>query len=206
MLNAFHFKDSFLEKIETSISEKNAELLESLNGKDRDSILSSTEYIKIVFSENLLEDVQFLNSLSGSKIFKPRYADVITRDLLEQVIEFIYLMKNPEKIPDFVGANSNLPENPFDDLVESFRHLGSLRYSSKRMSVSKMTDEINEKTSSGDTQSLYDLYILLSEECHNSYFFSILDDFKEDNEISALTEYQANNLFTIISHFLKFYF
>lgn len=205
-MNAFHFKKSFLEELETSISEKNAELLESLNGKDRDSILSSTEYIKIVFSENLLEDVQFLNSLSGSKTFKPRYADVITRDLLEQVIEFIYLMKNPEKIPDFVGANSNLPENLFDDLVESFRHLGSLRYSSKRLSVSKMADEINEKTSSGDTQSLYDLYILLSEECHNSYFFSILDDFKEDNEISALTEYQVNNLFTIISHFLKFYF
>ena len=48
----------------------------------------------------LLEDINFLTTLSGEEIFKPRYAYMVLRDMVEQVIEFIYLMKHPDLIAD----------------------------------------------------------------------------------------------------------
>lgn len=51
------------------------------------NLLQSTEYIKFSFSKHLLEDINFLTTLSGGEIFKPKQAYMILRDMLEKVIE-----------------------------------------------------------------------------------------------------------------------
>ena len=67
---------------------------------------------------------------------------------------------------------------------------------------------INEKKSSPGRPALYEIYRLLSEECHNSYFFARLDDFKEardHSEILALSEDQAQHLVIIVMRFMEAY-
>lgn len=198
---------TFLKEVEESIQTKNNDLIEIF--KNEEKSLNSPEWIKIVFSSNLLEDINFLEAMSSQEFFKCRYADLIIRNLSEQVIEFIYLMENPEKIQDYIGEHANVPENPAEimteNIVENFRLLGSRRYSNGRLSVSKMADEINEKTSVDGELSLYDIYILLSEECHNSYFFSILDDLDSENQPLAMTDTQDTYLTIIIGRFLECY-
>lgn len=209
-MDGFTLELSFYKNLKNEIAQKNKEFLSVL--QESDNILHTKEYLKIAFSEDLLNDVDFLTTLSGNDKFKTRYADLIIRNLIEQVIEFIYLLKNPEKIPDFIGSNYN-DENfsinynggkLSDNYIESFRRFGSLRYSKGRPSISKMADNINEKRSHSDTISLYELYVLFSEDCHNSYYFSTLTALG-GKEPCALTEYQTGFLITIVDRFLKAY-
>lgn len=209
-MDGFTLELSFYENLKSEIAQKNKELLSVLQKSD--DVLCTKEYLKIAFSEALLDDIDFLTTLSGNDKFKSRYADLIIRNLIEQVIEFIYLLKNPEKIPDFIGLNYNDKNFSInyndgklsDNYIENFRRFGSLRYSKGRPSVSKMADNISEKKSHDNTISLYELYILFSEDCHNSYYFSTLTAL-EYEDFCALTEFQTSFLITVIDRFLKAY-
>ena len=80
-------KSDILENLKQEISNINKTLLSKI--KKQTDFLYSTEFIKITYSENLIEDIDFFNEMSGSPNFKVRYANMIIRDVLEQVIEFI---------------------------------------------------------------------------------------------------------------------
>ncbi|MTI86127.1 MAG: hypothetical protein FH756_20095 [Firmicutes bacterium] len=200
-------KEDILTSLEKEIQEINWILLQKL--KKEKSILNTFEFIKISFSTNLLEDINFLNMLSGKDIFKIRHANIIIRDLLEQVIEFIYIAKNPETINDYMGTNINIDElDSQSNLVKGLLNFGKKRYTNGRKSISKMADDINQKINTDENLSLYDMYRILSEQCHNSYFNAILDEVGEcetGESDRALTEEQVTYIVLIINHFLKAY-
>lgn len=205
-MESFQITDNFFEGLENEISSINQQLLNSMKGKD--DVLCSVEFIKIAFSENLLDDVDFLNKSSGQSIFKARHANIILRDMLEQVIEFIYLMKHTELITDYMGFNVDTTRLTTHNPIKGIHKLGGKRFSGGRKSVSEMAQDINEKRSSQNDISLYELYQLLSEECHNSYFFTNLDDVEEvetGKKTLALTEEQDQYIVIIVGRFMETY-
>ena len=176
--------------------------------KGKDDFLCSVKFFKIAFSENLLDDVYFLNKSSVQSIFKARHANIILRNMLEQVIEFIYLMKHTELITCYLGVNFDTTKLTTRNPIKGIHKLGSKRFGDGRKSVSEMAQDINEKISSKNDIQLYDLYQLLSEECHNSYFFTNLDDFEEvetGKKTLALTEEQAQYIVIIVGRFMETY-
>lgn len=205
-MESFHIKDVFFEGLENEITSINQQLFNEMKGKP--DFLCSVEFIKIAFSENLLDDIEFLNTLSGQPLFKARHANIILRDMLEQVIEFLYLMKHTELITEYMGINVDTSKITTRNPINGIHKLGSKRYSGGRKSVSEMSQDINEKKSSQNDTSLYELYQLLSEECHNSYFFANLDDIEEvetGKKTLALTEEQVSHIIIIVGSFMDVY-
>lgn len=205
-MGAYQIKNEIYKALEEEISMTNRQLLKSLQGKEK--ILNTVEFIKISFSENLLEDIEFLNSLSGNPIFKIRHADMILRDILEQVIEFIFLMKHPDTISDYLGLNIDDNSEKSSDPIKEIHKIGCKRFKDGRKSVSAMAKDIGEKESSSNRITLYDIYQLLSEACHNSYFFAGLDDAETaetGKEFVALSEEQVQQLIIIIGYFMETY-
>ena len=199
-------KSDILENLKQEISNINKTLLSKI--KKQTDFLYSTEFIKITYSENLIEDIDFLNEMSGSPNFKVRYANMIIRDVLEQVIEFIYLLEHTDLIEQFLGANINTVDLDEENLIDEYLQFGGKRYNGGRKRVSQMASSINENTSVDNTLSLYDIYRILSEQCHNSYFLSTLDDIEEietNKKAVALTEEQLTYLMIIISRFMEAY-
>lgn len=213
-MECYQIEEKVFKKLKKEISAENKKLLRSL--QNRGEILNTIEFIKIMFSENLLEDIEFLNILSGKPVFKVRHANMILRDMLEQVIEFIFLLKHKSVISEYLGYKKDEEyedakedeENSMDALVKTFRKVGSRRYKKDRAKVIKMTEAIDKGNDSFDGHSLYMLYRVLSEECHNSYFFTCLDDvgkIEEDKDALALTEEQVKVLMIIVEYFMKYY-
>ena len=206
-MGAYEIKPNILESLCGEIVTINKELIDRVI-KSGDNILFSSEYIKFSFSNHLLEDINFLTTLSGEEIFKPRYAYMVLRDMVEQVIEFIYLMKHPDLIAEFMGGKIDNSKITANTPVKSTHRLGNERYSGGRKSVSEMARDIGEKSLSEKQPALYDVYQLLSEKCHNSYFFSNMDNLGEKEnggEKLALTEEQAQYLMIIIERFMDVY-
>lgn len=195
-----------LENLKKEISDINKILFDKLQNSP--NFLYSTEFLKISFSENFLNDIEFLNEMSGTPNFKVRYANMIIRDVLEQVIEFIYLLEYPELIEQFMGGNIETDDFDEDKFIEEYLQFGGKRYAGGRKRISEMASSINEKVSVNDTLSLYDIYRILSEQCHNSYFLSNLDDIDEvetGKKTVALTCEQLTYLMTIIGRFMEAY-
>lgn len=94
-MNGYKIKTDVLESLYDEVSTINQKLLNSL--KEKEDIICTEEFVKICFSSNIIEDTEFLNKLSGNLLFKARHANMIIRDMIEQVIEFIYLMKKSSK-------------------------------------------------------------------------------------------------------------
>lgn len=205
-MGSYQIKKEILDALTAEISNNNAKLLETLEGKTE--ILNTVEFIKILYSDNLLEDIELINKMSGNELFKLRHANIIMRDMLEQVIEFIYLMKHPEIISEYFGANVDTSKISSNNPLKGMHKLGNERFVSGRKTVSAMAQEINEKKSNTNQLALYELYQLLSEECHNSYFFASLDGCEEvatGTEILPLSEYQVQNIVIIIDRFMEVY-
>ena len=205
-MGAYQIKNEIYKALEEEITMTNQQLLKSLQGKEE--ILNTAEFIKISFSESLLEDIEFLNSLSGKPIFKIRHAYMVLRDMLEQVIEFIFLMKHPDMISDYLGLNIyDNSEKSFDPIKEIHK-IGSERFKDGRKLVSAMAKDIGEKESSSNRMTLYDMYQLLSEACHNSYFFAgldVIETVETGKEFVALSEAQVQHLMIIIGSFMETY-
>lgn len=117
-------------------------------------------------------------------------------------------MKHNEMIAEYVGANIDISKLSTTNTIKGLHKLGSNRYKNGRKSVSEMAQDINEKSNTSNRPTLYRLYQLLSEESHNSYFFTSLNDVEEietGKEILILSEEQARDLMIIVERFMETY-
>ena len=150
--------------------------LDASAGTDKEHIC----WVKMNFIKHFTEDVQFLNDHSDDNTFLQRYGNLIIRDMLEQLIEFLYLLKNPHRAKEYLGLTINIEElNRKKSVVKKEELFGEKRYNQEpfgRPFVSDMAEAIGEKSSGNGNLTLYKLYKILSERCHNAYFSSFLDD------------------------------
>ena len=169
------------EKIDASIIEALAKMINSAVCQHNMSIGTDRENICLLrmnFIKKFSDDVLFLDDLSGNKDFYHRYAYLIMRNMLEQLIEFLYVQKNRCLIDEYLGLKIDLEAlREKRTPVEGERRLGKARYENRRPSIVDMAKGIDEYEASGMRATLYDVYSILSERAHNSYFGSLLDDF-----------------------------
>lgn len=208
-MEPYCIKTDILRDLKDEINSINAALWASLKERtdapSTGEFLCSEEFLKISFSSNILEDITLLDTLSGNPLFKIRHGNMIIRDMVEQVIEFIYLIKNKHLITEYMGMNvadNSSLLNP----IKAFRKLTSDRFSGGRKKVAEMAKDIGEKKSREGNLTLYELYQILSEECHNSYYLSNLDIIQEietREEPMALTKEQVQNLIIVIDRFMN---
>ena len=150
--------------------------LDASAGTDKEHIC----WVKMNFIKHFTEDVFFLNDHSEDETFSRRNGNLIIRNMLEQLIELLYLLKNPHHAEEYLGLTIDFEElNRKQSLVKKEELFGEKRYNKDencRPSVSEMAQDIGEKSSNNQNLTLYKLYQILSERCHNSYFSSLLDD------------------------------
>ena len=158
-------------------------------------------WVKTNFIKNFTSDVFFLNDHSEDVNFPQRYGNLILRNMLEQLIEFLYVMKNPHHAEEYLGLTIRLEEiERKNSVVKKEELFGNGRYNKEldgRPTVSEMAKDIGEKSSGNGNLTLYKLYQILSEQCHNSYFSSLIDDVNKvysSLQISGLSENQIRNI------------
>ena len=170
-----------MKKVDVAIIEALTKALNRSIQQHMASLGSDTENInlfKMNFIKKFTDDVMFLNDLSGNKNFYHRYGYLIMRNMLEQLIEFLYVKKKPCLVDEYLGLKIDL--NVLQDKhspVEDERTFGKKRYLENRPHISEMAKDIGELKAAEGALSLYDVYCILSEKCHNSYFDSLLNDF-----------------------------
>ena len=67
-------------------------------------------WVKMNFIKHFTEDVQFLNNHSEDDTFLRRHENLIIRDMLEQLIEFLYLLKKPHLAESYLGLTIDFAE------------------------------------------------------------------------------------------------
>ena len=170
-----------MKKVDVAITESLTKTLNLSIQQYMASLGSDTENInlfKMNFIKKFSDDVMFLDDLSGNKDFYHRYGYLIMRNMLEQLIEFLYVKKNSHLVDEYLGLKIDL--NVLQDKhspVDGERTFGKKRYLENRPHISEMVKDIGEFKTTKDSLSLYDVYCILSEKCHNSYFDSLLNDF-----------------------------
>ncbi|MBQ9847036.1 MAG: hypothetical protein IJO58_04430 [Clostridia bacterium] len=80
--------------------------LDASSGTDKEHIC----WVKMNFIKHFTEDVLFLNDHSEDETFSRRNGNLIIRNMLEQLIEFLYLLKNPHHAEEYLGMTINLEE------------------------------------------------------------------------------------------------
>lgn len=165
--------------------------------------------VKMNFIKHFAGDVYFLNDHSEYEGFSRRYGNLIIRDMLEQLIEFLYIQKKPDLSDEYLGLKIDLEAlDRKTSIVKKEEMFGDKRYLNGRPSVSEMAKEIEEKNTCVGKLTLYKLYQILSERCHNSYFSSFLDDInKSGSGVSAhgLSDSQMGDLHIMILYVLEEY-
>lgn len=148
----------------------------------------------------------FLNGHSEDDTFSQRYGNLIIRDMLEQLIEFLYILKNPHLAKQYLGLTINFEEiNKKQSVVKKEELFGGKRYNrgmDYRPSVADMAAAIGEKISGNGNLTLYKLYKILSERCHNAYFSSLLDDVNKVHHsipTGGLSDGQTKDVLIMIS-------
>lgn len=183
--------ERYLNKIIYSIQKNNSLYLDTLSNLT--NVLSSEEFFKIQYGSIVSEDVELFLKIYKSKYISYRHALIILRSLVEQIIEFKYLIHNPSYREEFIG---DIEYKHFEEFsVNDFRQLGSKRFNKMKISIAKMAGDIGEKKDSDEELSLYSIYTILSEQVHNLVFHGMLnttemleegeqtEKFVEDNEI-----------------------
>lgn len=169
--------------------------------------------LKIVFSEYLIDDAFLIISLyemNEDIKTKNRNVKLMIRNMLEQIIEFLFLLKKPNFIKQFFGKDIDIKSFELEEFIDSFHQIGRKRYYNGRYSIAKMAQCVGEIWSREDRPSLYEIYKILSEECHNSYFFSTLDkanEFETGKKGFALKDMEVHMYFLelIIDRFMESY-
>ena len=155
---------------------------EQLEELDEDDKQESELFLSYVIMKGVAEDLEeFLELLSEDS--KPRYQHFIIRNITEHVIEYMYLMNHKELIAEYFGSEAQIDLNDEVDMKhisETYKNLGQNRYTSKRMSVNAMAVSIGEKHSEESALGLYDIFSIISENCHNSYFHAVIDELADD--------------------------
>ena len=67
--------------------------------------LTSIPFTAFLFSDCIKQDIDTVLSLKESNNTPTRYSEGIIRNICEQVIEFIYLHRNPSLLPEYYGTN-----------------------------------------------------------------------------------------------------
>ena len=181
-------KEEFIElykEFTEIIEEKNGGLISTI--QESDFKFASKEMLSLLVSECLKEDIDTILSFKSAN-YSNRYVDAIIRNVCEQVIEYIYTIKNQELIEIYFGSNmeENFEENK--GLFESLKQTGQARFG-KRASVKRMATDIGESVSNDEKISLYDIFSLKAELEHNSYFhhiFDLFDFIAEDISVDQL--------------------
>ena len=125
------------------------------------------------------------------------------------MIEFLYVKKNPRLVDEYLGLKIDL--NVLKDKhspVEGERTFGKKRYLEKRPYISYIYKDIGELKATEGALSLYDVYSILSEKCHNSYFDSLLKDFNSAGfgvPIAGLTDEHMTLLYAMAAVVLAEY-
>ena len=136
------------------------------------------------FIKKFTDDVFFLNDHSGQKDFRVRYANFILRNMVEQVIEFLYISKNSKLVDEYLGSEILKKKATIDansTTAEALKIYGERRFATRRERIAQMAEEINERYATLENcLTLYDVFTVLSDRTHNSYFSSLLDDFAKD--------------------------
>lgn len=153
---------------------------EKLESVSNDEKQESEMFLSYVIMRGVAEDLEeFLDLLSTDS--KPRYQHFIIRNITEHVIEYMYLMNNKELIAEYFGSKVELDADvDMKHISEEYKNLGQNRYTSKRMSVNAMAVAIGEKHSEDGVPGLYDIFSIISENCHNSYFHAVIDEMADD--------------------------
>lgn len=165
------------------IKKKRDYLKEQLEKMEEEETQESEIFLSYVIMKGVAEDLEeFLELLSANR--RPRYLHFIIRNVTEQVIEYMYVMNNKELIAEYFGSEAqiNLDENvDMKHISETYKNLGQNRYSSKRVSVNAMAVAVGEKHSEDGVPGLYDIFSIISENCHNSYFHAVIDEIADDD-------------------------
>ena len=199
-------KEEFLELYHNFVDdakEKNGKIL--LDFKNTGKEFASKEILSLWVSECLIEDIGTIQHLKDNS-FSNRYVDAIIRNMCEQVIEYLYIMKHQELIPIFFGRNLKEDFDEQKDLFAAFKQTGQARFG-KRKPVKEMAKDIGEEKSSDDKLSLYDIYSIKAELEHNSYFhhrFDIIGEIEDDEKEEDDLDYMF--MLYILNAFLDAYY
>lgn len=133
----------------------------------------------VLISECIIEDIDVMMELKD-KNYNNRYVDALIRNMCEQVIEYIYLMKHSELIEVYFGKNlhnkmENIDEESQDkELFKCLKETGKARFGN-RASVKKMAKDIGEFECYEKKIPLYEIFCIKAELEHNSYFHHIFE-------------------------------
>ena len=160
-------------------------------------------HFKATIIKNVQEDALFLVESDIEGKLSIRNANLIIRNMVEQLIEYLYLLNHQNLIKEYLGEN--IPNIKTMKGLNLSKVLGKERFACKREHVVSMAKDIGRyKNNEGMT--LYDVYCVLSEMCHNSYFISLLDDYRKDKSDTvemALSTIQIQLIQIILSMILE---
>lgn len=203
----FNYTNILIQEIydfQYNISEKNSQYLNILNNKKDNNILDTKENLSIFISQQIVEDLNVILKLTSFNV-NQRYIDYIIRGLVEQVIEYKYVLKN-NLINEYLGvtlaAENNISEN-ISDIIKQFRNINGHRYLKPNMM--EMAKDIGESITQDEDSSLYGIFSIFSEQSHNSYYSEYLSYFDNKQVEKGLTYFQLNMICIIISKFLTTY-
>lgn len=151
-------------------------------------IISTKHILTLKYIELMIENISYVEELLKSdKPFK--FAVNALRSIIEEIIEYIYLMDNDSKIREFFGSeidfdriSKNLVLNKkVAKIHKSISMCASNRFKGGRPKVEEMARDINEVSCTRGSknsnlidkynqQSLYEIYKILSENDHNSAY------------------------------------
>lgn len=202
-------------ELEDNIEERNQLLLSkmTLGGKKK---LFSKEFLSILHSECLLSDLDYIESIASQNV-SSRYINLVVRNICEQVIEYKYLIQNPDKIGNYFGEDAPISDSDTSEseensstgeLIDRFKKcVGKKRYgNSIRPRVYDMAKTVDETDSTEEKMSLYDIYCISSELVHSSYFHAGLELIGEiENEEDDNNELLKIFLIYLITAFLDTY-
>lgn len=173
------------------------------NAPDENS--KQVSLFRMNFIKKFTDDVLFLNDHSGQNDFHVRYANFILRNMVEQVIEFLYISKNTKLVDEYLGSEILKKKAAIEangTTAEALKTYGEKRFATRRERIAQMAEDINERYATQENcLTLYDVFTVLSDRTHNSYFSSLLDDFAKefsDDHYIGLTVEQARYLNILI--------
>ena len=183
-------KDSFKELYDSFIEEtnNNEKLLINYTGEHITS-LGATAFL---FSTCIIDDLDMVEQMKKQDV-DHRYSDAIIRGICDQVIEFIYLYKNPSLLSEYYGTDRTEEELEQivndDDIFTSIRKISGDKRYSKRRNIRDMAVSIGEEKGTGDALALYEIFQYYSVLFHSAYRENMMDIIGEvEKETEAETE------------------
>lgn len=148
---------------------------------------SSKIFLDYVFSRGISDDVnEFLCMFKIGK--KVRYQNFVIRNMIEHTIEYLYLCKNTTLISEYFGEKIafSMENVTHESAAKEYKKIGQDRFENRRAKTRKMADDIGEGETTKDIPCLYDMFCIASENCHNSFFHEVAEEYSEVKANNAL--------------------